>query len=118
ELARGGAPEGRDARAGVPAAKPAQAKPAYSRPTYASQARVTDWAPLETDLPPDYPIEPNHRYSPTERIAAAQAGSPLGTGRASGNPDADAKASFIAAARRAAQTASSQLIERADRRVP
>jgi localization factor PodJL len=94
-------------------ANPAHANPAYSRPTYSRQARVTDWAPLQTDLPPDYPIEPNHRYSPAERVAASQValGSPLGTTRASGTPDVDAKASFIAAARRAAQAASSQLIE-------
>ncbi len=73
-----------------------------------------------TDLPPDYPIEPNHRSSPAERIAASQAalGNPFGTARTSGHPDADAKANFIAAARRAAQAASSQLTERADRRVP
>src|SRR5262249_44829148 len=58
--------------------------------------------------------------SPAERIAASRAalGGPLGTPRAPGNSDADAKASFIAAARRAAQAASSQLNERADRRVP
>jgi localization factor PodJL len=99
---------------------PASANPAYASSTYGNQARTTDWAPLETDLPPDYPIEPNHRYSPAERIAASQAalGGPLGTARASGNADADAKASFIAAARRAAQAASTQLTERADRRVP
>jgi localization factor PodJL len=99
---------------------PAPPNPAYASSTYGNQARTTDWAPLETDLPPDYPIEPNHRYSPAERIAASQAalGGPLGTARASGNADADAKASFIAAARRAAQAASSQLTERADRRVP
>jgi len=98
----------------------AHTNPAYASPTYGNQARTTDWAPLETDLPPDYPIEPNHRYSPAERIAASQAalGSPLGAARASGNADADAKASFIAAARRAAQAASSQLTERADRSVP
>jgi localization factor PodJL len=103
-----------------PRTSPTHTNPAYSSPTYANQARPTDWAPLETDLPPDYPIEPNHRYSPAERIAASQAalGSRLGTARTSGNPDADAKANFIAAARRAAQAASSQLTERADRRVP
>jgi localization factor PodJL len=99
---------------------PASTNPAYSSSTYANPARATDWTPLETDLPPDYPIEPNHRYSPAERIAASQAalGGPLGMARASGNPDAVAKANFIAAARRAAQAASSQLTERADRRVP
>jgi len=101
-------------------ASPVHSNPAPSSPSYADQPRATHWTPLETDLPPDYPIEPNHRYSPAERIAASQAalGNPLGMTRASGNPDADAKASFIAAARRAAQAASSQLIERADRRVP
>ena len=96
------------------------ANSAYSSSTYANPARPTGWAPLETDLPPDYPIEPNHRSSPAERIAASQAalGNPLGTARTSGHPDADAKANFIAAARRAAQAASGQLTERADRRVP
>ena len=101
-------------------ASPIHTKPAHSSPSYADRPRATHWTPLETELPPDYPIEPNHRYSPAERIAASQAalGSPLGMPRTSGNPDADAKASFIAAARRAAQAASSQLTERADRRVP
>ena len=103
---------------------PAPTNPAHANPAYASSTanpvRATDWAPLETDLPPDYPIEPNHRYSPAERIAASQAalGNPFGTPRMSGHPDADAKANFIAAARRAAQAASSQLTERVDRRVP
>jgi len=99
---------------------PVHTRPVHTSPAYSDQARATDWAPLETNLPPDYPIEPNHRYSPAERIAASQAalGSPLGAARASGNADADAKASFIAAARRAAQAASSQLTERADRSVP
>src|SRR5262249_34944527 len=99
---------------------PACASPTYQSQAYADQPRATEWAPLETNLPPDYPIEPNHRYSPAERIAASQAalGNPPGTVRASVHPDADAKASFIAAARRAAQAASSQLTERADRRLP
>jgi localization factor PodJL len=99
---------------------PAHSNSAYSSSTYANPARPTGWATLETDLPPDYPIEPNHRSSPAERIAASQAalGNPFGTARTSGHPDADAKANFIAAARRAAQAASSQLTERADRRVP
>jgi localization factor PodJL len=112
-------PDARKAAAAAPTPT-AHTNPAYSSPSYANQARTTDWAPLETDLPADYPIEPNHRYSPAERIAASQAalGSPFGTARASVNPDADAKASFIAAARRAAQAASSQLTERTDRRVP
>jgi localization factor PodJL len=98
----------------------ARTNPANANPSYANQARPTGWAPLETNLPPDYPIEPNHRSSPAERIAASQAGlgNPFGTARTSGHPDADAKANFIAAARRAAQAASGQLTERADRRVP
>jgi localization factor PodJL len=127
-------PDAQPARAPAPAAtartspahtspahtSPAPANPGYSSSTYANPARATDWAPLETDLPPDYPIEPNHRHSPAERIAASQAalGSPLGMTRVSGNPDAVAKANFIAAARRAAQAASSQLTERTDRHVP
>jgi localization factor PodJL len=93
---------------------------AYSSPTHAQQARASDWISIESDLPPDHPLEPNQRYSPADRIAASQAalGGPPGMVRASGRPDADAKASFIAAARRAAQAASSQLIERADWQVP
>jgi localization factor PodJL len=98
---------------------PARANPADANPDYGNLPRP-DWAPIETGLPPDHPLEPNHRYSPAERIAASQAalGAPRGTTQASGHPDAQAKANFIAAARRAAQAASSQLTERADRRVP
>ncbi len=113
------APDARMATAAAPD-HAASANSANANPSHANPARPTGWAPLETDLPPDYPIEPNHRSSPAERIAASQAalGNPLGTARTSGHPDADAKANFIAAARRAAQAASGQLTERADRRVP
>src|SRR5262245_35960210 len=88
-------------------------------PAHAKYARASDWAPIEPDLPPDHPLEPNRRHSPAERIAASQAalGGPHGA-RAPGSPDADAKASFIAAARRAAQEASSQLSGRPERRAP
>jgi localization factor PodJL len=83
----------------------------------AIHARPSDRAPIAPDLPPDHPLEPNRRqHSPAERIAASQAA--LGAPHASGNPDADAKANFIAAARRAAQAASSQLTERTERRAP
>jgi localization factor PodJL len=101
-----------DVSAATPAA-PAALVPA----TY---ARTSDRAPIEPDLPPDHPLEPNRRHSPAERIAASQAalGVPGGPARISGSPDADAKANFIAAARRAAQAASTQLTDRTDRRVP
>jgi len=103
-----------------PRANPARPHPADTNPDYPSSTRSADWAPIETGLPPDHPLEPNHRYSPAERIAASRAalGTPRAAARASGHPDAQAKANFIAAARRAAQAASSQLSERADRRVP
>jgi localization factor PodJL len=115
------APDARMATAAAPDhAASARTNSANADPSHANPTRPTGWAPLETDLPPDYPIEPNHRSSPAERIAASQAalGNPFGTARTSGHPDADAKANFIAAARRAAQAASGQLTERADRRVP
>ena len=107
-------------RTDLPRANPARTNPADANPDYANATRPADWAPIETGLPPDHPLEPNHRYSPAERIAASQAalGAPRGPARASGTPDAQAKANFIAAARRAAQAASSQLTERADRGVP
>ena len=56
--------------------------------------------------------------APSEKGGSPEQAAACGTARAPGNPDADAKANFIAAARRAAQAASSQLTERADRRVP
>src|SRR5262245_4715851 len=88
-------------------------------PAHAKYARASERAPIEPDLPPDHPLEPNRRNSPAERIAASQAalGGPHGP-RAPGSPDADAKANFIAAARRAAQEASSQLSGRPERRAP
>src|SRR5215467_6793721 len=101
-----------DVGAATPAAPAALVPAAY--------VRTSDRAPIEPDLPPDHPLEPNRRHSPAERIAASQAalGAPGGPARTSGSPDADAKANFIAAARRAAQAASTQLADRTDRRVP
>src|SRR5207245_3604217 len=102
----------------TPSAAPAPARAASAN---ANHARPSDRAPIEPDLPPDHPLEPNRRHhSPAERIAASQAAlsAPLGAAHASGNPDADAKANFIAAAPRAAQAASSQLTEPTERRAP
>src|SRR5262245_35050160 len=100
---------------------PAASAPARAASAHPNHARRSERAPIAPDLPPDHPLEPNRRpHSPAERIAASQAvlGAPQGTAHASGNSDADAKANFIAAARRAAQAASSQLTERTERRAP
>ncbi len=103
-------------------ARPEAAAATLVPTVHGNPARAHEWAPIEPDLPPDHPLEPgaNRRSSPAERIAASQAalGATLGAARTSGNTDQDAKANFIAAARRAAQAASSQLTGRADRRAP
>jgi len=95
-------------------------------------APTADWGPIDPELPPDHPLEPgaNRRggHSPAERIAASEAalgttrgsalGTNLGAGRPAADPASDAKANFIAAARRAAQAASTQLTGRNDKRAP
>ena len=66
---------------------------------------------LEPDLPPDHPLEPGTRpsgrvSSPSERIAASE--SAISEIPAAGPRPAVSSASFIAAARRAAQAAAAQ----------
>ena len=94
-------------------------------------APSTERRPIDPDLPPDHPLEPGaSRWgnTPAERIAASEAalgassGANLGVNvdatREAAASDPDAKANFIAAARRAAQAASTQLAGRNDRRLP
>ena len=75
--------------------------------------------PINPDLPPDYPIEPGvgaprgRPATPAERIAASEAA--LGPIKPAA-PDANEKANFIAAARRAAQAAAAEAAQTGGRR--
>jgi localization factor PodJL len=76
--------------------------------------------PIDPNLPPDHPLEPGAvrartASSPGERIAASEAA--LGGVKPATAPEPDGKTSFITAARRAAQAASSESATRADARI-
>jgi localization factor PodJL len=82
-------------------------------------APVADRRPIDPSLPPDHPLEPGSGagrgrggHSPADRIAASEAA--LGPSRPPVIPDPEAKANFIAAARRAAQAANNAAAGRND----
>jgi localization factor PodJL len=91
----------------MPPVAPAPARPAAAAPQHQAAPKRMPAAtvgPTETDLPPDQPLEPGSgppRIRAGARIAASEAA--LGNARPA--PAAGGKSSFIAAARRAAQTA-------------
>ncbi len=89
----------------APAAPP---PPQQAEPPAPPRRRAASTQPINPDLPPDQPLEPGSgppplRANPAARIAASEAA----LGGAAPAPDAapGGKSSFIAAARRAAQTA-------------
>jgi len=95
-----------------PPPPPATAATLERAPIHANPVPATDRRPIDPDLPPDHPIEPGAPAararisggSPPDRIAASEAA--LGPARPPVIPDpAGGKSNFIAAARRAAQTA-------------
>ena len=93
------------APAAAPAAVQAPAPQAKSAPVVTTERR-----PIDPNLPPDHPLEPGSgvargRYaaSPADRIAASEAA--LGSTKPPVIADPGGKSNFIAAARRAAQTA-------------
>src|SRR5579883_185393 len=92
----------------------ALAAAATQNPATAAQ---TEHRPIDPSLPPDHPLEPGavrgRAASPSERIAASEAA--LGTAKPPAAPDSGSKASFIAAARRAAQAANSESAVRAEK---
>jgi localization factor PodJL len=106
---------------------PLAAAPAVQAPVRpAPPAPITqERRAIDPDLPPDYPIEPGagaphgRPATPAERIAASEAA--LGPIKPSA-PDPNEKANFIAAARRAAQTAAAEAAQsggkRADDKAP
>jgi localization factor PodJL len=72
---------------------------------------------LDPSLPPDHPLEPGalrgRAAAPSERIAASEAA--LGALKPAAAADPGSKASFIAAARRAAQAANGESVARPDK---
>jgi localization factor PodJL len=101
--------------AGVAAAEAAGATKTES----AAAPPAPERRPIDPNLPPDHPLEPGairaRGGSPGERIAASEAA--LGSVKPPVIPDpAGGKANFIAAARRAAQAASSEAGPRGDKR--
>jgi localization factor PodJL len=107
----------RDFHAAEPVAPPPLASPPPSPPLAISEILVPTSAPrpsLAPDLPPDHPLEPGTRpggrvASPSERIAASESA-------ISEIPAAPkepvSSSSFIAAARRAAQAAAAQPVDK------
>jgi localization factor PodJL len=95
--------------------------PAPSRaPTVRAPAQQ-EHRPIDPNLPPDHPLEPGAirggaGNSPVDRIAASEAA--LGPVKPPVIPDPGNKANFIAAARRAAQAANSEIAVRADKQAP
>ncbi|HZQ13740.1 MAG TPA: hypothetical protein VFB31_13110 [Pseudolabrys sp.] len=91
-----------------PSAPAAPPPPQQAEPPAPPRRRAASTQPINPDLPPDQPLEPGSgppplRANPAARIAASEAA----LGGAAPAPDAapGGKSSFIAAARRAAQTA-------------
>ncbi len=102
----------------APAPEPAlvalQPAATASAPAVAAERR-----PIDPNLPPDHPLEPGvsrGRYpaSPADRIAASEA--VLGSAKPPVIPDPGGKSNFIAAARRAAQAAASDMPARTNAR--
>ena len=83
----------------APAPPPVQAPVAAPR-----RAPPVNHGPIDPDLPPDQPLEPGSG-PPRQRAGARIAASEAALGSARPAPPTGAKSSFIAAARRAAQTA-------------
>ena len=100
----------REFHAAEPPSAPAIATPRAISEILEPQAAPLPRAAIESDLPPDHPLEPGTRpagraASPSERIAASEnAISEISPG----NREQASTSSFIAAARRAAQAAAAQ----------
>ena len=100
----------REFHAAEPPATPAIATPRAISEILEPQAAPLPRAAIESDLPPDHPLEPGTRplgraASPSERIAASEnAISEISPG----SREQASTSSFIAAARRAAQAAAAQ----------
>jgi localization factor PodJL len=100
----------REFHAAEPPAAPAIATPRAISEILEPQAAPLPRAVIESDLPPDHPLEPGTRpmgraASPSERIAASEdAISEISPG----SREQASTSSFIAAARRAAQAAAAQ----------
>jgi localization factor PodJL len=89
---------------------PAQARTPAPAPAAQPKPAAPERRPIDPNLPPDHPLEPGSgaargRYgsSPADRIAASEAA--LGSTKPPVIADPGGKSNFIAAARRAAQTA-------------
>ena len=102
----------------LPASQPDAAKPAahpvaspsqrLAAAAHAQRQPPRDRAPIDASLPPDHPLEPGAVHartaqSPAARIAASEAA--LGPVKPPTTPDPAGRSNFLAAARRAAQTA-------------
>jgi localization factor PodJL len=81
-------------------------RPATPTPAASGKSKASERQPINPNLPPDYPLEPGTSISstPADRIAASEAA--LGPAKPL-PPPAEAQTNFIAAARRAAQNATS-----------
>lgn len=103
----------------APVAAPARAPAPQQRPPQAATAPApkrmppANHGPIDPDLPPDQPLEPGSG-PPRQRAGARIAASEAALGSARPAPPAGGKSSFIAAARRAAQTA----VQEATNRLP
>ncbi len=98
------------AAATATAAQPSVAPPPRPLPAVIAPIKVPQAAaerrPIDPNLPPDHPLEPGvarGRASPADRIAASEAA--LGSAKPPVIADPGPKSNFIAAARRAAQSA-------------
>jgi localization factor PodJL len=103
-----------------PAEAVAAALPSVAAAPSLAPAAQGEHRAIDPSLPPDHPLEPGalrgRAASPSERIAASEAA--LGATKPAAAPDPGSKASFIAAARRAAQAANSETGSRAEKTTP
>ncbi len=90
-----------------------QAASGLGEDTQPPRLRPAPRAPIDSTLPPDYPLEPgarNQTKSAAERLACSE---PADAAPASG--EGSSKSNFIAAARRAAQAAAAANVEKSGR---
>jgi localization factor PodJL len=103
------------ARAPAPVAAPAQAAPPPAAPPASKRLPPANRLPINPDLPPDQPLEPGSGPPSLRANAGARI---AGLDARSGAASPGGKSGFIAAARRAAQTAGQAPSDRASRPEP